>query len=187
MKAVSHKIACRAACEQAARDMPSYVTVGEARPYEYETDSCLWYVEVDVIHTAPRQGAALALYSVSRTQGGVRAVWRSMKAAESHEQATATSRMAQRPPDVLPPQMEHDLLASLPRQTERLIEKLLQVLHPDEGDLPWVCLLTTRLMAQHLAGLYESLTQVLEGSEQIENLLVSMEEGGDTSNQEGEE
>ena len=61
--------ACRAAQEQAAHDIP-YVTVGEARPFQYHYPSGRLYVEVDLKHWDPDQGAAIALYRVWRLPDG---------------------------------------------------------------------------------------------------------------------
>ena len=61
--------ACRCAQDQAAHDIP-YVTVGEARPFQYHYISGRWYVEVDLQHHDPEQGAAVALYRVWRLSDG---------------------------------------------------------------------------------------------------------------------
>jgi hypothetical protein len=61
--------ACRAAQEQAAHDIP-YVEVGEARPFQYHYQSDRLYVEVDLQHHDPDQGAAVALYRVWRLPTG---------------------------------------------------------------------------------------------------------------------
>lgn len=61
--------ACKAAQEQAAIDIP-YVEVGEARPFQYHYKSGRLYVEVDLKHWDPDQGAAIALYRVWRLPDG---------------------------------------------------------------------------------------------------------------------
>ena len=61
--------ACICAQEQAAHDIP-YVDVGEARPFQYHYISGRWYVEVDLQHHDPEQGAAIALYRVWRLPDG---------------------------------------------------------------------------------------------------------------------
>ena len=67
--------ACICAQQQAALDMP-YVEVGEARPYQYHYPSGRWYVEVDVRHHDPDQGAAIALYRVWKQPDGSMAATR---------------------------------------------------------------------------------------------------------------
>jgi hypothetical protein len=59
--------------QQAARDMP-YVEVGVARRYQYHEASQRWYVEVDLSHNDPEEGAAIALYRVWRTPDGFSAI-----------------------------------------------------------------------------------------------------------------
>lgn len=55
--------------QQAAHDIP-YVTVGDARPFQYHYKSGRLYVEVDLKHWDPDQGAAIALYRVWRLPDG---------------------------------------------------------------------------------------------------------------------
>ena len=61
--------ACICAQEQAMHDIP-YVEVGEARPFQYHPKSDRWYIEVDLQHNDPDQGAAIALYRVWRLPDG---------------------------------------------------------------------------------------------------------------------
>ena len=61
--------ACRCAQDQAAHDIP-YVIVGEARPFQYHYPSSRLYVEVDLQHHDPDQGAVVALYRVWRLPTG---------------------------------------------------------------------------------------------------------------------
>ncbi len=61
--------ACRCAQEQAALDMP-YVEVEEVRLYQYHGSSGRWYVEVDLQHSNPSEGAAIALYRVWKRVDG---------------------------------------------------------------------------------------------------------------------
>ena len=61
--------ACRVAQDQAAHDI-AYVIVGEARPFQYHYQSDRLYVEVDLAHHDPDQGAAVALYRVWRLPDG---------------------------------------------------------------------------------------------------------------------
>src|SRR5438128_898588 len=75
--------ACRCAAERAAHDMP-YVEVGEARLYKkvetygapgLSVQGVRWYVEVDVRHWDPDEGAAVALYRVwPRLDGSMAAI-----------------------------------------------------------------------------------------------------------------
>ena len=75
--------ACRCAAQQAALDMP-YTLVGEVRPYQYHYRSGRWYVEVDLQHSNPDEGAAIALYRVwKRTDGNMAATKVDIRAAES--------------------------------------------------------------------------------------------------------
>jgi hypothetical protein len=64
--------ACRCAQEQAAHDLP-YAFVGEARLFQYHETSDRWYIEVDVKHHDPDQGAAVVLYRVWHSPGGLAA------------------------------------------------------------------------------------------------------------------
>jgi hypothetical protein len=64
--------ACICAQQQAVREMP-YVNVGEARLYQYHESSKRWYVEVDLQHSDPEEGAAIALYRVWKTADGTMA------------------------------------------------------------------------------------------------------------------
>lgn len=64
--------ACICAQQQAVREMP-YVNVGEARLYQYHESSKRWYVEVDLQHNNPDEGAAIALYRVWKTADGTMA------------------------------------------------------------------------------------------------------------------
>ena len=74
--------ACRCAQDQAAHDIP-YVTVGEARPYQYHYPSGRLYVEVDLQHHDPDRGAAVALYRVwKRTDGSMAATKVDIRGAE---------------------------------------------------------------------------------------------------------
>jgi hypothetical protein len=50
--------------DRIAKDMP-YVTVEGTRPYQYHFDSDRWYINVDVKHDDPDQGAATVLCRVS--------------------------------------------------------------------------------------------------------------------------
>lgn len=54
---------------QAAHDMP-YVEVMGARLYQYHETSGRWYVEVDLQHSNPDEGTAIALYRVWRSTDG---------------------------------------------------------------------------------------------------------------------
>jgi hypothetical protein len=75
--------ACICAQEHAAHDIP-YVEVGEARPYQYHYQSGRWYIEVDLQHTDPDQGAAIALYRVwRRPDGSMAAIKVDIREAES--------------------------------------------------------------------------------------------------------
>ena len=60
------------AAEQAQRELP-YTEVIEARPYHYHFHSKRWYIEVDVQHLEPEEGAATALYRVWKRQDGTMA------------------------------------------------------------------------------------------------------------------
>src|SRR6266536_2779727 len=51
------------AAEQAQREIP-YAEAVEARPYHYHFQSKRWYIEVDLQHHEPDEGAATALYRV---------------------------------------------------------------------------------------------------------------------------
>jgi hypothetical protein len=55
--------ACQCVAEQATHDFP-YTSVGEVRPYQYHFVSKRWYIEVDVHHWNPEEGAATVLYRV---------------------------------------------------------------------------------------------------------------------------
>jgi hypothetical protein len=59
----------RRAQEQAMLDIP-YVEVGESRLYQYHDSSKRWYIEVDLQHHDPDQGAAIVLYRVWKTTDG---------------------------------------------------------------------------------------------------------------------
>jgi hypothetical protein len=74
---------CICAQQQAALDMP-YVEVGEARPYQYHFTSERFYVEVDLKHSDPDQGAAIALYRVwKRSDGSLAAIKVDIRSTES--------------------------------------------------------------------------------------------------------
>ena len=60
------------AAEQAQRELP-YTEVIEARPSHYHFHSKRWYIEVDVQHLEPEEGAATALYRVWKRQDGTMA------------------------------------------------------------------------------------------------------------------
>jgi hypothetical protein len=75
--------ACMCAAQQAAHDLP-YVHVGEVRPYHYHYRSGRWYIEVDLQHGNPDEGAAVALYRVwKRSDGSMAAVKIDIVATES--------------------------------------------------------------------------------------------------------
>ena len=77
--------ACRRAAHQAALDMP-YVEVGEVIPYQYHYPSGRWYVEVDLQHNDPDQGAAVALYRVwKRPDGSMAATKVDIRERESED------------------------------------------------------------------------------------------------------